>query len=274
MKSPRFVQRPEKARRNPIRFWCRFASAPKLGSECKTALECVALRIMGVPKAALSRQSSIAEGASPKCRRVTRPSQQRQQQYSPLTPTKHGESPLILLPSELVTKVIDALPLEHTPAPMAACTLLHSRIVDSRQSGSHSVGFLAKKELCTACGDCGSWHLRSRLKQCDGYAGACGNFVCPGDELKHCGTRCVGGCKRHFCEECFSDMHVDHEDRLGRSAEVVRAEDGDVAAEEWWRRTNAYFREETPLYVEGCGWVCIDCATAAMDLGYHQMCCA
>jgi hypothetical protein len=180
------------------------------------------------------------------------------------------------LPPEVIALVIDRLPLECTPSLMATCKSLAGQVLLSRESGMHSPGFKAKRKQRTQCTDCRAWHLRSRLRQCDGCFGQpCDHFVCPGVKHKggvdHCGTRCTGGCERNFCFDCFADMHSSHEERLAATSELVREHDGDAAADQWWRRTNAYFREETPLFIEGRGWVCLDCATGAIEMGYHQM---
>ena len=104
------------------------------------------------------------------------------------------------------------------------------------------------------------------MRQCDGIYGAtCSNFVCP----KTCGTGC-SCCEKHFCFDCFSEMHSDHEMRLESIGEAVRETEGEPAAAAWWAKTNAYFRQDTPLFIEGCGWVCVDCANDALDQGQHQ----
>merc|ERR1712224_815170 len=70
------------------------------------------------------------------------------------------------LPPEMMTLIIDAVPLESTPAAAAVSKYFGERVLESWHAGGHRECFSAKKRDLVCCGDCGAKHVRSNLRQC------------------------------------------------------------------------------------------------------------
>lgn len=69
-----------------------------------------------------------------------------------VTPNKNrtmSRAPFALteaLPAELLTAVVDALPIECTPAAMAASHSLKHHVLESRSTGAHRLGYRARQQ--------------------------------------------------------------------------------------------------------------------------------